>query len=935
MIKSKSKTWYNRIKLLKQFTAIFLPLLIILVSALFLVNNWQNQKNKQLLMQRENNIGKINKLNIQATINSITSDLKVIKDSAILYDYANNPTGKNLMELNKMFMRFSKTKAIYDQLRFIDIKGMELARVNYNNGNVYIVEEKQLENKNDMEYFKKTSNLKPEEIYISQFDLNTENGIIEEPIKPTIRFGVPIFKNNGEKIGILIFNYLGENLLDTVNENLIDIINENAKQNSDFNIELINPDGNFIKSIDQEKDWNFMYDNKKLFSFKSENSDMWDTINNNEFGYVENKDRIFYYNTVYPLSYIKEKNDKNFSNNSGYSYWKTIISYPSEDFSFTNSLSANGFWEIGCIFLIIIVLCSTIVTYIIFKRQESLKRVKALSKVFDNSKEAILITDSKTNITYVNKAFLNITGYKEVEVLSLKTSTFKSGKHDKKFYKNMWQAIETYGNWQGEIWDIKKNGELYPKWLKIIAIKGDGDEDIQYVGIFEDLTLIKEKEESINILKNYDRLTSLPNLSLMKELIRKKINTNSDNLDYEYSLLSLSIINYDTIKTGLGFKKADYLIITTLKRIKIYMKDNFIIGSPGKNEFIILLEGNKNDNKNDNIIIEFVNNILNEFNNTSIIEEQEMHVQLAMGVARYEGHLDTVEQLIENANIAKAYAAEDTESNAKFYKSELKDKYLENIKIKHLLRGALERGEIYLTYQPQVDLASEQIVGTEALIRWESPELGNVSPVRFIPIAEKTGLILPIGEWVLDEALRQNKRWREQKLKPILMSVNISPVQFKKADVFKIIQEKLKKYDLSGESLEIEITEGLLLDNDLNSQTQLVSINSIGVRLAMDDFGTGYSSLSYLRKFKFDKIKIDREFVKDYPENDDGTIAKTIINLSENLKITVIAEGAETKEQIDFLRKNKCDQIQGYYYSPPVLPEELEKLLQKGHFIRR
>ncbi|MGV8981733.1 bifunctional diguanylate cyclase/phosphodiesterase [Clostridium sp.] len=930
MIESNSKIRYKRIKLLKQFTVIFLPLLIILVSALFVVNNWKNQKNKQLLMERENNIGKINKLNIQTAFNSITSDLNVIKDSATLYDYANNPTGKNLIELNKMFMRFSKTKTIYDQLRFIDIKGMEIARVNYNDGNVYIAEQKQLKNKNDMEYFKKTSNLKSQEIYISQFDLNTENGIIEKPIKPTIRFGVPIFKNNGEKIGVLIFNYLGENLLDIINENVIAIINENAEQHSDFNIELINSEGDFIKSIDQEKDWNFMYYDKKLVSFKNENKDIWDTINNNEFGCVENKYNIFYYDTIYPLLNIKEKNYTNFSKDSGDLYWKTIISYPSESFSFTESLNKNGFLGIGCIFLIIILLCSTIVTYIIFKRQEALKRVKAAGNVFDNSKEAILITDAKTCITYVNKAFLHITGYDEAEILSLKTSAFKSGKHDNKFYKNMWQAIEIHGNWQGEIWDRKKNGKLYPKWLKILAIKGDKDEDIQYVGIFEDLTLMKEKEESINILKNYDGLTSLPNLSLMKALIHKKIKANSENLDYEYSLISLAITNYDSIKNGLGFEKADFLIITTLKRIKIYMKDNFIIGSPGKNEFIILLEGNKNEN----IILEFVSNILNEFNNPSIIDEQEIHVQLAMGVARHANYSDTVELLIENANIAKAYAAEDTESNVQFYKPEFKEKYLENIKITHLLRGALERGEIYLAYQPQVDLASEQIVGTEALIRWESPELGNISPVRFIPIAEKTGLILPIGEWVLDEALRQNKRWRDQKLKPILMSVNISPEQFKKTDVFKIIQGKLKKYGLSGESLEIEITEGLLLDNDLNSQTQLVNINNIGVRLAMDDFGTGYSSLSYLRKFKFDKIKIDREFVKDYPENDDGTIAKTIINLSENLKITVIAEGAETKEQIDFLRENKCDQIQGYYYSPPVLPMEFEKLLRKGNFKR-
>jgi len=918
VIRKRSKTWYKKLKSLKYFAAIFLPLLIILVSALFFVNNWQIQKDKQILMERENTIGRINKVNIQTILSSVTSDLEVVKDSAILTNYVNNPTTQTLTELNKMFMRFSKNKTVFDQIRFINIKGMELARVNYNEGNVYITSDKQLQNKNQSEYYKSTLNLKPEEIYISQFDLNVENGKIEQPIKPTIRFGVPILNSNGEKSGVLIFNYLGENILDK--------INENVKQDSEFNIELLNSEGFFISSIDKKNNWSFMYKDKEHVSFKSQNKGMWNIISNNERGNLENKKKIYYFDTVYPLSDIKEKN-YNFPKNRGYTSWKTIISYPKEEFSFMKSLGANGFLGIGYIFLIIVLLCSTMITYIIFKRQEALRRVRAAGSLFDNSKEDILITNSETRITYVNKAFLYITGYKEGEVINVKTSAFKSGKHDKQFYRNMWQDIKIYGNWQGEIWDKKKNGVFYPKWLKIIVIKGDNDKDIQYVGIFEDLTVLKERETSINILKNYDQLTSLPNLLLTKQLIREKINGNFDIRDYKYSLISLTITNYDIVKAGLGLKKADGLIITTLKIIKYHMEDNFIIGSPGKNEFMIFLESNGTDN----ITLEFVNNVLNEFKNPFVIDDLEIYVKLAMGVASFDDYSNTVELIIENADIAKAYAAEQIESNVQFYKKDLKDKYLENIKIKRLLRGALKKGEIYLTYQPQVDLDSEQIVGTEALIRWKSPELGNISPVRFIPIAEETGLILSIGEWVLDEALRQNKKWREQKLKPILMSVNISPVQFKKVDIFKIIREKLKKYDLLGDSLEIEITEGLLLGNDPALMAQLNNINNMGVRLAMDDFGTGYSSLSYLRKFKFDKIKIDREFVKDYPKSDDGTIAKTIINLSKNLEIKVIAEGAETQEQIDFLRKNKCDQIQGFYYSQPVLPGELERLLRKGH----
>jgi len=927
MIIKENKVWYKKTKSLKYFVAIFIPLMIILVSALFIVNNWKIKKDKQIIMERENSIGKITKLNIQTIFTSVTTDLKGIKDSVELNNYVDNPTKQTLFELNKMLMRFSKNKTFYDQLRLINIKGMEISRVNYNDGNVYIVQENQLQSKKNEEYFKGTSNLKPDEIYVSKFDLNVEKGKIEEPIKPTIRFGVPILSSNGEKSGVLIFNYSGQNVLD--------IINKNVKQLNKFNIELINSDGFFLRSIDEKNNWGFMYKGKDALSFKSENKDMWDIVRHNESGQLEIKSNIYYYDTIYPLSNIIDKKDPNFNASIGYSYWKTIISYPSEEFGFIKSLRANGFLSVGYIFLIIVLLCSAIITYIISKRQEELKRIKAAGNVFDNSKEAILVTDSETHITYVNKAFLHITGYKETEILGVKTSAFKSGKHDVEFYKNMWKTIKIYGNWQGEIWDRKKNGEFYPKWLKILQIKGDNDKDMQYVGIFEDLTLLKEKEKSINILKNYDRLTSLPNLSLMKQLISEKINSNSNSNDYKYSLVSLTITNYDIVKAGLGLKKADGLIITSLKTINSHMKDNFIIGSPGKNEFMILLEDDKNENnilEFSSNVLEFSSNILNDFKNSFVIDGQEIYVQLAMGVASFDNYLDTVELIIENANLAKLYAAEQVESNVQYYTDDLKDKYLEDIKMKHLLRGALDKGELYLTYQPQVDLVTVQIVGAEALIRWKSPELGNISPVKFIPIAEKTGLILPIGQWVLDESLRQNKKWRDEKLKPILMAVNISPVQFKKVDVFKIIQDTLKKYDLLGESLEIEVTEGLLLGNDPDIMAQLGSINNIGVKLAMDDFGTGYSSLSYLRKFKFDKIKIDREFVKDYPGNDDGTIAKTIINLSKSLGIKVIAEGAETRQQINFLKENECDEIQGFYYSPPVLPDEFEKLLRKGDF---
>ncbi|WP_278247288.1 putative bifunctional diguanylate cyclase/phosphodiesterase [Acetobacterium malicum] len=286
-----------------------------------------------------------------------------------------------------------------------------------------------------------------------------------------------------------------------------------------------------------------------------------------------------------------------------------------------------------------------------------------------------------------------------------------------------------------------------------------------------------------------------------------------------------------------------------------------------------------------------------------------------------------MEKLIEYGNIAKNYALQTGDNTYVFYEKEIRVNYLNNLKLETELRSALEKNELSLAYQPQVQVETRAIIASEALLRWNNENLGPVSPEQFIPVAERTDLIIPIGNWVLEEAIKQNKKWYDITNKKIVVAVNLSPIQFKRSDLPQIIKELLEKYQMPAELLEIEITEGILVENMEGTSLQLEKIKALGVKVAIDDFGTGYSSLKYLQNFNFDKLKIDREFIKDYPQHDTGSIAKTILNLAAQMDINVIAEGVETQEQFLFLKENHCQQIQGYYFHKPLSAKDFEMLL--------
>ena len=572
------------------------------------------------------------------------------------------------------------------------------------------------------------------------------------------------------------------------------------------------------------------------------------------------------------------------------------------------------------IYFAILIIINLIICFYMFKRKEDNYKLQIASDIFENSREAILVTDGEQNIIVVNKAFQRITGYSIEDVIGKKPSYFKSGIHGKEFYKKMWNDINEKGMWTGEIYDRRKSGELYPKFLTISLINNKEDNSVNYVGIFEDVTEIKKKETYIEQLKRFDEVTGLANyfqlINMLEDMSREE----------EGILICINIANYSDLNAICSSESLNSIMVSISKEIIAVFKYAYVTARTDKDEFILVIKNRLDLDQ----LISYINKLIDKLKEPIHIENEEIFISFSMGITEIKKeNEEAIEDFIQNGRIAMEFAKSQGNYNYKFYSNHLKDRYLYEVKIENNLRRAIENNEFHIKYQPQVDIYNEKVVGAEALLRWENQELGTVTPDRFISVAEKTGLIKEIGEWVIDSVCKFIKEDMVSIKSKVPISINISPVQFKSQDIHKIVKGYVDRYNIPANMLEIEITEGVIIENREEINDKLIKLKEMGINIALDDFGTGYSSLSYLRKMEIDKIKIDREFIKDYPKGDDGAISKIIVNLSKELGTKVIAEGVETVEQLEFMKEINCALIQGYYYSPPLEKKEFIKFIAK------
>ncbi|WP_299180091.1 cache domain-containing protein [uncultured Neptuniibacter sp.] len=543
---------------------------------------------------------------------------------------------------------------------------------------------------------------------------------------------------------------------------------------------------------------------------------------------------------------------------------------------------------------------------------ESKQRALQLaSRVFDNALEGIMVSGENGRLLTVNDAFTEISGYSKDEVLGRNPRFLQSGRHDELFYRNMWQSINTHGGWAGEIWNRRKNGEVFPQWLSIRASLDEQGMVQNYIASITDLTERKQVEEKLRYLSDFDPLTNLPNRRLLGYRVEQTIALSKPGENF--ALLYVDLDHFKHINDSLGHSFGDEILQKVAQRVQEMVSDECTVSRLGGDEFMVLMP--------DLTKLEQVANLADTIlKQVALPLESDGHLMItpSVGISVYPDDGQTFDKLLRNADAAVHFAKSQGRNNYQFYTAEMNQHASERLKTELSLRKAVENQEFELFFQPQLCLKTQRLVGCEALIRWQHPVEGTIAPNRFIPLAEDTGLILPIGSWVLQQACLQGVKWKAECAGPFTMSVNVSVRQFRPELVVEV-KDALEQSGLSPESLVLEITESTLMQDEETTLQLLLELKSLGVQLSLDDFGTGYSSMAYLKRFNLDQLKIDRAFISDLPNNpDDAAITSAIIDVASHFGLVTVAEGVETVEQAQFLASVGCIEGQGYLYEKPI-----------------
>ncbi|MGE5503393.1 MAG: putative bifunctional diguanylate cyclase/phosphodiesterase [Actinomycetota bacterium] len=559
-------------------------------------------------------------------------------------------------------------------------------------------------------------------------------------------------------------------------------------------------------------------------------------------------------------------------------------------------------------------------------RKRALARLDVAEKVLECTMEGVMVTDRRGTILWVNQAFCRISGYGRDEVLGKDANIMKSGLQDAQFYAAMWQAIRENGEWSGEIWNRRKDGEAYPEWLTIRAITDAGGQTTRYVGVFSDISKHKRAEETIRTLTYYDAVTRLPNRYLFMDRLKQALER-GERQGRKVALVMVGLNRFRTVNETLGHQTGDQLLRMVADRLAGGLRGHDTVARLRGDTFCCLLT--ELAQAPDAHLV--ISRLLECFTPSFEIGPHELFVTASLGISVYPVDGRDPDELVTKAETAMTRSKEHTEHGYQFYTPEMNANSIERLQLETDLRKAIARDELMVYYQPKVETATGRLVGAEALLRWQHSEYGMIPPSSFIPLAEETGLIIPIGNWVLDHVCRQVRAWQAAGLPAVQIAVNISAHQFRQPDLVDRVVDVLAAHRIEPALIELELTESAVMRNPEVAISTLMELHAQGVRLAVDDFGTGYSSLSYLKRFPLDKLKIDRSFIQDLDSNGTSSeIVGAIIAMAHTLNLSVVAEGVENPEQLDKLKTLNCDEIQGFYYSRPVPPDTFAGLLQLG-----
>ncbi|MDP2792521.1 MAG: EAL domain-containing protein [Sulfurisoma sp.] len=561
-----------------------------------------------------------------------------------------------------------------------------------------------------------------------------------------------------------------------------------------------------------------------------------------------------------------------------------------------------------------------------FKAAEEELRIAAIA--FE-SQEGMMVTDARGVILRVNRAFTQLTGYSAEEAIGRTPALLRSGRQAPEFYARMWQNLKDIGYWQGEMWNRRRNGKIYAEWLTISAVTAADGAPTHYVGTFSEITKNKEAEAEIHRLAYYDPLTQLPNRRLFHDRLTQAL-AGSGRSGHYGALLFLDLDNFKNLNDTRGHEAGDHLLVETARRIQANVREGDTVARLGGDEFVVMLEDLSEEIQEAAHQTGLVGEKIRESLDLPYdLDEHAYHCSTSLGVTLFHGHDESAETLLKHADMAMYKAKGAGRNTLRFFDPAMQTALDERGTMESELRLALSQGQLELYYQPQID-GGRRVTGAEALIRWRHPERGLVSPTDFIPLAEETGLILPIGRWVLQTACARIKAWSAiPAAAELRLAVNVSARQFRQPDFVDEVRQVLAMTGANPARLKIELTESMVVDNVGDTFEKMHALKALGVGFSLDDFGTGHSSLSYLTRLPLDQLKIDRSFVLNLPDSPgDAIVAQTIISMARSLGLQVIAEGVETEAQREFLDRHQCHAYQGFLFSRPLPLPAFEEFLR-------